>query len=335
VKTVIVGGILLVLVIIGCSNTDDVVGAGIQGEWKLVFESQDQTYYQGLHFVDINNGWVVGDSGVIVHTTDGGFSWDAQQSGTLVSLKTVFFVNVQRGWVGGGGNSVGRTTDGGATWIWEHPAGEPRRTFMALSFVNENTGWVVDNFGGILHTEDGGRTWLPQASGTTWAITAVQFIDSKEGWATATNRVVLHTTDGGSSWTTQILDTVNSGSGVTAIYSDVFFLNRSRGWIATNVMASSIMNPMAFVVATSNAGKTWSRQLTPEENGLTSLEFVNENCGWAGSFGGILLTTNGGNSWEYHLRKKDGELIVDLCFVDESHGWALTFMGSIYRYQAQ
>ena len=72
-----------------------------------------------------------------------------------MSLRTVFFVNTQKGWVGGGGNSVGRTTDGGANWIWEHPAGEPRRTFMAMSFVNENMGWIVDNFGGILHTEDG------------------------------------------------------------------------------------------------------------------------------------------------------------------------------------
>ena len=116
-KPVIAGSILLVVMFAGCNNTDDVVGADIQGEWKLVYESQDQTYYQGLHFLDINNGWVVGDSGVIVHTTDGGVSWDAQQSGTLVSLKTLFFVNVQRGWVGGGGNSVGRTTDGGATWI--------------------------------------------------------------------------------------------------------------------------------------------------------------------------------------------------------------------------
>jgi len=88
VKTVIAGGILLVMIIAGCNNTDDLVGAGIQGEWKLIYESQDQLYNQGLHFVDINNGWVVGDSGVIVHTTDGGFSWDAQRSGTVVSLKT-------------------------------------------------------------------------------------------------------------------------------------------------------------------------------------------------------------------------------------------------------
>jgi len=332
-KIVISGGMLLSMLIAGCNNTDDVVGADIQGEWKLVYESHDQLYYQALYFVDINNGWVVGDSGVIVQTTDGGFSWDAQESGTAVSLKTVFFVNAQKGWVGGGSDSVGRTTDGGATWMWDRPAGETRRTFMALSFVNENTGWVVDNFGGILCTHDGGGTWLPQTSGTTWAITAVQFFDDREGWAVATNRIVLHTTDGGTAWTSQILDTFHYGSGVTATYTDAFFLDRSRGWIATNVMASSIANPMASVVATSNAGKTWSRQLTPEENGLTALQFVNENRGWAGSYGGILLTTNGGNSWEYHLRKKDGDPVIDLYFVDESHGWALTFRGNIYTYQ--
>ena len=81
-------------------------------------------------------------------------------------------------------------------------------------------------------------------------------------------------------------------------------------------------------------GRSKERNSGVPENGLTALQFVNDNRGWAGSFGGILLTTNGGNSWEYHLRKKDGESIVDLCFVDESHGWALTFRGSLYRYQA-
>ncbi len=78
-KTVITGAILLVMIVAGCNNTDEVVGAGIQGEWKLIYESPDQTYYQGLHFVDINNGWVVGDSGMIVHTTDSGFSWETQK----------------------------------------------------------------------------------------------------------------------------------------------------------------------------------------------------------------------------------------------------------------
>lgn len=333
-KTIIGFKSLLMMMNSGCKKTESLTGQGTQSEWQLVHESQDQVYYHGLHFVDQNDGWVVGDSGKLLHTNDGGNSWYIQESGTNVSLKCVYFASAQRGWIGGGYNSIGMTTNGGVTWIWQHPVGESRRTFMAMSFVNEYTGWLADNYGGILHTEDGGMTWVSQISGTTWAITSVQFLDATEGWATATNRVVLHTTDGGNNWITKTLGTINYGSGVTAIYNDIFFCNRTKGWIATIVMASSIGNPMASVVGTSDTGKTWNCQPTPEGEGINSLQLVNESYGWAGSYGGILLTTNSGITWDYQLREKDGDSIVDICSVDQLHGWALTFKGSVYEYHA-
>ncbi|MDP1677204.1 MAG: YCF48-related protein [Bacteroidota bacterium] len=324
---------LLVIMISGCKKTENLTGQETPSEWKLVRENQNDNYYHALSFIDQHNGCVVGDSGKILTTNDGGNLWHVQESGTTVSLKCVYFANTQKGWIGGGNNSIGLTTNGGITWIWQHPAGESSRTFMAMSFINEYTGWVVDNYSGILHTEDGGMTWTPQSSGTTWAITSVQFLDAKEGWAVATNRVVLHTTDGGDNWTTNILDTINYGNGITAIYSDIYFYNQSKGWIATNVGASSIRNPIASIVRTSDTGNTWNCQSTPEELAINSIQFVNENFGWAGCFGGILFTTNSGKTWDYQFSKTD-DIIVDICFVDQSHGWALSFNGSIYRYQA-
>jgi photosystem II stability/assembly factor-like uncharacterized protein len=318
----------------GCEDAESPSGEGTQGEWKLVHENQNDIYYHGLHFIDQSDGWVVGESGRLLHTNDGGNSWNIQESGTNVSLKCVLFANAQMGWIGGADNSIGMTTNGGVTWKWQQPVGESRRMFMAMSFVNGNMGWVVDNYGGILHTEDAGMTWTPQISGTTWAITSVQFLDAAEGWATATNRVVLHTTDGGNNWMRNTLDAINYGNGIVAIYNDIFFCDGTNGWIATNVMASSIGDPMASVVRTSDTGRTWNCQATPEGEAINCLQFVNENYGWAGSHGGILLTTNGGRTWDYQVRRSDGDPMVDIFFVDDSHGWALTFQGRVYSWHA-
>ena len=204
---------------------------------------------------------------------------------------------------------------------------------MALSFVDEHVGWIGNNYGEILRTDDGGTTWSPQTSGTAYGITAMQCLDTQEGWATATNRVILHTTDGGNNWSTKILDTLNYGDGVTAIYSSVFFYGRSRGWIGTVVLSNIFMNLLAPVVRTLDKGKTWAVRGSPAEMMINSIKFVGENTGWAATWGGILRTTNGGDSWTYDSRLA-GEIIIDLWFADSSTGWALSFTGNIYRYQS-
>ncbi len=332
IKTILGCMLIPLLLISGCITAEDPMGGGRQGAWTLVRNQHNAAYYRGLYFADQNSGWAVGDSGIVLHTGDGGITWDRQASGTTEPLKCVFFAGTQKGWIGGGNNSIGMTTNGGVTWTWQHPAGKPKRMFMSLSFVNESLGWIVENNSGILHTTDGGLTWTPQVSGTTWAITSVQFLDALEGWAVSTNAEVLHTTDGGSSWTSRTLGTLDYG-GAVPIFNDIFFSTRSKGWIATNVLASSIAHPAAPVVATSDGGTSWTCQSTPEQQAINALHFAGEYDGWAACYGGICATTNGGATWTYELPGADDRAFVDIFFTDRSHGWALTSHGSVYRYE--
>lgn len=320
---------ILVLVLnFGCKS---ILEPDSQNKWVLV-RSAETGYFHGLHLADHNNGWVVGDSGRVLHTNDGGKSWNLQETGTTVSLKCVYFSNLSKGWIGAGNNSIGITTNGGDSWTWQHPTGESLRTFMAISFINEITGWIVDNYGGILHTEDGGITWRPQTSGTRWAITSIQFLDANEGWATATNRVVLHTTDGGNNWTTVTLDSLDCGKKVTVVFEDIFFVNRSKGWIATTSAPSSTDYHPTPIVSTVDMGRTWSCQLTPEDMFVNAVTFANDQDGWGAASSGILYTNDGGSHWTYQLQFPSA-LFVDICLVGQSCCWALSFTGNIYRYE--
>lgn len=315
----------------GCDNSLE--PNFVKGEWKLVDSRISNGYINGLYFADGKNGWVIGDSGKILNTNDGGNSWTLQESHTNNYLKCVCFADSLKGWIGGGNNSIGITTNGGITWNWQHPEGEPNRIFMAISFINENTGWIGDNYGGIHHTENGGQIWEEQNSGTSWAITAIQFLNNDEGWATGTNRVVLHTTDGGKNWIVKILDSLSDMS-VAIVFDDIYFCNSSKGWIATNAAASSMANPQAPVVRTVDNGKNWFCCPTTEQTyWISSIRFVNENIGWAACQNGILFSSNGGHNWNYQLQSTDG-IIVDINFVDQTHGWAVSFIGDIYKYQA-
>ena len=320
------------IIAFGCRGTGTAIeSTSTQGVWVVVRGAQEGRF-NGLSFSDLNNGWVIGDSGRILHTIDGGDTWNSQLSGTSLSLQCVRFVTSQKGWIGASDNSLGRTTNGGLSWLWQHPAGEARKTFMDMWFLDENSGWVGDNFSGILHTDDGGINWNPQTSGTNWAITSIQFLDKKEGWATATNRVVLHTTDGGNHWSARTLDTIKYGIPITVVFDAIYFVNSSKGWIAASSVASSNQSPSP-ILSTTDGGRTWNYHFTPDtESILQTTTFLNENMGWVASSNGVLFTRDGGAHWDFQLRSPDDPL-VDLCFIDQSHGWALTFEGKIYRYR--
>jgi photosystem II stability/assembly factor-like uncharacterized protein len=59
-----------------------------------------------MSFVDVNNGWVVGNNGTILITADAGATWQTQPSGTSVHLNGVSFVNSTLGWAVGNNGTI-------------------------------------------------------------------------------------------------------------------------------------------------------------------------------------------------------------------------------------
>jgi photosystem II stability/assembly factor-like uncharacterized protein len=117
------------------------------------------------------SGWIIGDdatnTAVIVHTADGGLTWQVQGDSTA--------------WTGRNGNDISAVDD--------------RTAWAALGSAGE-TG------GAILHTTDGGATWVTQTipAGLYGGIKAVKGLSRREAWAASPGGTILHTTDGGTTW---------------------------------------------------------------------------------------------------------------------------------------
>ncbi|MBI4547352.1 MAG: T9SS type A sorting domain-containing protein [Ignavibacteriae bacterium] len=98
---------------------------------------------QGLHIVDSQTVWAVGQNGEIFHTTNGGDHWFVETiiaSGLgRVYLSDVWFVTPQLGWIAGSG--VFKTTDGGISWHQESLPAD--RYIKKLFFTDEREGWAV------------------------------------------------------------------------------------------------------------------------------------------------------------------------------------------------
>jgi photosystem II stability/assembly factor-like uncharacterized protein len=124
-----------------------------------------------LKLVAPANGWLVGDGGLVLQTTDLGKTWQTPEGALPRGANTQFDYSALavRGihvWAAGTpGTRVLHSADGGRTW--QSADTGQALPIRGLSFVDEQRGWAVGDLGTILTTTDGGRTWRRQRSATT------------------------------------------------------------------------------------------------------------------------------------------------------------------------
>ena len=198
--------------------------------WKrsAIAERGDLSWWD-LHSIrfapDGQTGWIGGENGLILKSTDGGRTWNAQASGTTENIFRIVVVDAQTAFASGTNGLLMSTTDGGQHWqLHTQKSG---LIFFDVSFVNANDGWTVGEFETILHTADGGKTWAPQRGGQRAnfklpALFAIRFADAQHGWAAGQGGTLLRTDDGGSTW-----QTVNEPS-AAPMYSIVYVGNGSN-----------------------------------------------------------------------------------------------------------
>jgi photosystem II stability/assembly factor-like uncharacterized protein len=298
-------------------------------EWDLItcdYTQADTTFFD-VAFVNETHGWIVGENGtlskggIILHSTNGGHTWNLQlydktqlfKSISIINYSTicmaglgslyystdggqiwnqtvvidgrsgleVSFINETHGWVGTS-DMLYRTTDAGQTWQ-EHPAWTFEDTPRKVVFVTPMIGYI-GGFFGVYKTNDGGLTWYQQYQDDTF-LGSIYIIDETEGWLVGDN-TLAHMTDG-ETWKRMPIPYDPETFHRVPYYHDVQFVTPDHGWIA------GVYPPL---IHTQDGGHTWYAQTMPEEvNGLSSIFFFNMTHGWAvGHKGLIILTISGG-----------------------------------------
>jgi len=174
------------------------IGSG--SSWKL--QSTGIGTLFGIDFIDADTGWAVGTSGTILHTSNGGVTWSAQNSGTSYHLWAVDFVDASTGWAVGP-VVVLHTDDGGATWS---PKSLPGYALpVDVDFIDADHGWIASDL--VIHrTQDGGTTWSEQTPDNI-VLSGIAFVDENIGTAVGRDvatfdslDAVMHTRSGGNGW---------------------------------------------------------------------------------------------------------------------------------------
>src|SRR5262245_12240446 len=284
-----------------------------------------------VQFVDRDEGWAVGDEGVVWHTIDGGATWERQPTGVRASLRSLHFLNPYTGWVAGreelphGAGSTGVllfTQDGGLKW---QRAG--LNTFPGLNgvrFLDNKTGYVVgdgtEQFPtGVFATTDNGRTWKPVPGPRCPSWLAIACRDGQTGaLAGAWNRLAM----------------LRGGSVAAA---DVDFLG---GRILRGLQLvrdrSVAVGQGGLVLLSDTSGVRWSYAenlpLPTEVRAAWDFHAVyarGEHIWVVGRPGSTVLhSADWGQQWEL-FSTGQGLPFNGLFSVDEQRGWAVGDLGSI------
>ena len=237
--------------------------------WKPVLLGEERSFLS-LCFINPTTGWIVGSQdqdgdyrALIMHTTDGGKSWDQQEAKSVRILTSVKFGDSSRGWALGP-KVILYTADGGNTWEEQYRS-KSDEGLMSVECVSSQRAWAVADNGTVLHTENGGVTWVRQDVGTDASLQRVRFF-GEDGWIVGSRGTLLRTRDGGSSWERQSLD-ISNDSVLTHIH-----IIGERGWL--------IGSPRTMF-HTSDGGQTWQRQKSPTDRDLLCLFFLSSHRGQA------------------------------------------------------
>ena len=123
----------------------DYVDAGLSDELKASWDFR-AVHSSGRHF------WAVGRPGsVVLHTPDGGRTWEVQRTGHPLPLNGVYFANEKTGWAVGELGTILGTTDGGKTWTLRRCGGQR----AAALFVHARSAGLPADAVALLGGQDG------------------------------------------------------------------------------------------------------------------------------------------------------------------------------------
>ncbi len=298
-----------------------------------------------LYFIDVNTGWVVGDS-IVLKTTNGGTAWTVQTLPAQTTLRSVHFLNASTGFITGDINPeigvklyVFKTTDGGNNWFtvnYSNPATFGHAYSYDIYAVNENiiykTESAFESFsssGAIGKSINGGINFTGVLSYGT--MKGLSFINPQTGWTTSLSAgdvppkvfKIFRTTNEGNNWSVIYRDSQNNFN--TMEGRSIQFLNSNTGYVLGGA-AGKIL-----VVRTTNGGIDWIRDTLNNTNRI-AMHFVNTTTGWMAGAGSsnISRTTNGGLNWT-NQNTGGTQTLYSIYFADTQTGYAVGYYGAIIK----
>ncbi len=297
--------------------------------WELLHSDYPEAVYTDVVFLNSTHGWVLGQENespssnlLILHTSDGGESWQLQFSHPLGWASIMDVVDEQTVWLNGF-DHLYYTVDGGKKWN-EIDVVSAGRAFSTVKFINRTDGWTASH-GVLYRTTDGGQSWHSVPGWTFDDSPGMIIVLSPLNiWACSFDGV-YHSTDGGETW----VKTSSPGGWAMS------FVSVTEAWLVDDDLLAHMTDGENWTELAIPGAFPWLslRLMAPY---LSDVQFIDKDHGWiVGTEIPVMYTPDGGANW---YRQSVPSTVTDtmsrikaICCIDQTHGWAVGWNGVIMR----
>ncbi len=277
-----------------------------------------------------NSIYAAGYDGLVVKSSDKGYSWSASYAYNTKScptIKEISFIDETNGYAARSYRGFNKTIDGAQTWtqlLTDTMISGP--STESVYFIDENNGYVVgraaSNVDMIYKTTDGGATWTEKSNQFFKDLYGVGFYDINNGAVVGKDLIAGYTTDAGATWQASTLNGVPSGFS-TYDFSKLKFFDGPNG--------VAVGQKMIFY--TSDGGANWNYVNLPWlDEDIEDAAFENTTHGYAVGDKYLLETFDGGKSWtdiaDTNLMK--GFSLNDVSVDDEGYVWICSSTSKVF-----
>lgn len=295
--------ITVIVFVLGCSTAFSQWVPQVSGTTSLL---------TNIFFADQNNGTVIGASGTLRNTTNGGLNWNPQFI-VANNLFGIYFNNVNTGYVCGDDGVLAKTTNGSSSW---QALSVPVENYRGIFFADVNTGYACGGNGRVIKTTNGGANWSTMVTPNTNFLINIAFANAQTGFATGVTGTVIRTIDGGSSWVALVSGTNADLYGLAVTSSAILYASGEGG----------------VLIKSTNGGDNWVTQNSNATDRISKLHFINSNTGsGVGLTNNIIRTTNGGANWWPQISGIASQDWFGVSFVTALTGYAAGTNGNIIR----
>ena len=297
-----------------------------------------------VYFLNNTKAFIVGDSGTLLRTTDGGSSWQKLTSGTTNNLTKIIFIENKNGFILGSNKTYLISTDAGESWI--DKSIQVTKELLCIDFYDLNHGIALSgsqNSIEIFKTVNGGETWEVQSSSpfnVLWSPPYIHYQDSNHVTliiSATGNTGVFRSSDGGDIWSYiwWSPESISTSGG----FDDAIFLDSTTGFLIGRKGRTSSYS--SYLFKTTNGGDNWQEISIPNHlPPQRSIYMVNNTIGYvvgANGFGNspdslqlsaAYITTDGGIQWHKQISNYPNKL-NDVFFADSIKGIIVGNKGTI------
>ncbi len=358
------------------ANTGWIVGDAINASQAYIYKTTNggatwtvatgvpvgvlNTPFIGIDWVDPLTGYICGQGGKVIKTSDGGVSWiDISLTTTNYTVvgggfatprtqtyRSIIALDANTAIMSSQNNGcIMRTTNSGASWYasGNQGFGIPQMSTWQMARSGQDTIIVAGGQARIAKSTDRGLTWTTQQNYSTSSINIFQYIAVNVIPGNARKYVLMGqaglmniTNNGGQAW----LDNYASLGGYNGTCGPGNNAKNLFGVSFVNANYGMVVGAHGTLATTNDGGATWDdKSIAALDNSSCSPDFIysvktpsllnSYIC--TSNYGRIMKSTDFGFNWTTQLDLVGTDGFYGMDFIDNNNGWTCSALGRVYK----